>query len=428
MMYALRIGLGAACCMLLACSGSSTHTDANDAGVVAEERPDPKPWPDQSPPADEGPSAQLYAQDSLPYFDIELSSTSLAALRENPRTYATGTFRYGDEVIENVGIRLRGHSSFRSIDQKAGFKIKFDAFVPGQRFRGLKRLTLNNAAGDPSYIAERLSYFVFRAGNVVAPRANSAVVSVNGEPYGVYANVEAIDKTFLARWFADNGGNLYEAEFADVRPGAVPRCAMSHDTDCFDLETNEDDDDWSDLENLFSALSSSTFSTVGQLQYYFDLDRFLRYCAMEVLVNQFDGYGYGSPDLPANNYRIYHDPSVGRFSLIPWGMDHSMKPLPIDSDRHVYFGGTSTYLLFYCLADEACRDRYRSILLETALLYESLNLRQIAGAMQLQISEVVAQDPRVGISNGDFTAAVQRVLDTVDTRAERVRADIEGGL
>jgi hypothetical protein len=43
---------------------------------------------------------------------------------------------------------IRG--SLRTLDQKAAFKIKFDEFIEGQTFLGLKKLTLNNMVEDPS--------------------------------------------------------------------------------------------------------------------------------------------------------------------------------------------------------------------------------------------------------------------------------------
>ena len=85
-----------------------------------------------------------------------------------------------------------------------------------------------------------------------APRCNSALVYVNGEFYGVYANVEAEDKTFLSRWFASNDGNLYEEGQVDFVPGAEVE---------FDLETNETANDRTDLMQLIAAVDSASDAT-----------------------------------------------------------------------------------------------------------------------------------------------------------------------
>src|SRR5262249_12300836 len=47
-----------------------------------------------------------------------------------------------------------------------------------------------------------------------------------------------------------------------------------------------------------------------------DLDRFVSFMAMEVLIGHRDGYC-----LARNNYRLYHDPGSGRFVFLPAGMD-----------------------------------------------------------------------------------------------------------
>ena len=87
----------------------------------------------------------------------------------------------------SVTLKLKGNSSFRDLDHKAAFKIKL---AKGQPLLGLKKLTLNNMVQDGSMVHETLAYQTFRAAGVPAPRTGYAFVRVNGEPYGVYLNLE----------------------------------------------------------------------------------------------------------------------------------------------------------------------------------------------------------------------------------------------
>jgi spore coat protein CotH len=192
-------------------------------------------------------SDEIYALDNLVRFDLELAPESLQQLREQPREYAVGALRYRGQTLANVGVRLKGEASFRELDDKPAFKLKFDKFVKGQRFFGLKRMTLNNNVQDPSSLSQPLSYRVFRELGLPAPRCNSALVFVNGEYYGVYSNVETEDKVFLKRWFSSNDGNLYEENGIDLVAGAAA---------LFNLETNEKQDNRSDLEALSCASCS----------------------------------------------------------------------------------------------------------------------------------------------------------------------------
>ena len=58
--------------------------------------------------------------------------------------------------------------------------------MSGQRFLGLKKLTLNNMVQDASMVHEGLAYRAFRAVGVPAPRTGYAFVRLNGSAYGVY--------------------------------------------------------------------------------------------------------------------------------------------------------------------------------------------------------------------------------------------------
>ncbi|MFZ5890516.1 MAG: CotH kinase family protein [Myxococcota bacterium] len=379
------------------------------------------------------PSAELYAPERLPRFDIELPAESVAALDAltswaDPKTdeYVPATLRYGDEVIENVGLRIKGESSFRKLDKKSAFKIKFDAFVPKQSFRGLRRLTLNNMSEDPSFMAERLAYELFRAANLPAPRANNALVYVNGEFYGVYANIEAEDKTFLARWFESNDGNLYEEGGKDFVPGAET---------AFDLETNETLNDRSGLVALIAGVQSADATNFSQsVGEKLRLSHFLRFTAAEAAVNQWDMYAY-TMFFP-NNFRIYEDPVDGRFVFLPWGMDMAMKPFRDSGRPHIPVFGiarqgdrdngkiTAGLVFRKCLENAECKSAYAQAVAEMADIYEQADLSQRAGAYYAQIREHVYLDPRKEYTNAAFESAYQSVLTTIEERPEKLRADL----
>src|SRR5262245_49332369 len=89
-------------------------------------------------PAD--PSDELFAAENLIRFDLELPPDSLRSLEQDPYSYARGTLHYRDQTLESIGVRLKGESSFRALDDKPAFRLKLDEFASGQRLFGLKRL------------------------------------------------------------------------------------------------------------------------------------------------------------------------------------------------------------------------------------------------------------------------------------------------
>jgi hypothetical protein len=371
------------------------------------------------------PSEELYDPEVVPRFDIELDDAARAALALDPRSYVHGRFKYGNEMLADVGVRLKGEASLRTLDEKPPFKIKFDEYVPNQTFRGLRRMTFNNMVEDPSFVAERLSYEVFRAANLPAPRANSAQVFLNGKPCGVYANVETEDKTFLRRWFASDAGNLYEEGQKDFLPG--------NDL-AFELETNEGKNDRSDLTAFIASIAGARDETLlADLDAQLDTAHFLRFTAMEAVVNQWDMYGYTR--FYPNNFRIYRDPAQAKFVFLPWGMDMSLKDFRSMGDHIAIFEPARRYnnprgpitggVIFQrCLHSPACTAAYTATLRQMLAVFETLDLGQRAQHHYQQIKALVYADPRKEISNAAFEAGFATVVRIIRERPAKIRAEL----
>jgi spore coat protein CotH len=350
----------------------------------------------------------------VPRFELEISAEGLAALKAEPRSYVPATFRHGDEVIGPVGVRLKGSFTFRPLDQKPSFKIKFDKYVKRQSFRGLRGITLNNSITDWSFISERLSYSVFRNAGLPAPRANNAEVHVNGEYYGLYTNIETIDKVFLVRWFGSGKGNLYE-----MQEGVSWIPGNEH---LFELETNEEIGDRSDLAMLFTAVTEARDETLLEdVAHILDPELFLRYCAIEGLVNQWDGFAYSIWQFP-NNHRLYHRPATGTFVLVPWGMDLSMKAR--EDAWFIDLYTSSSEFLERCLRSAPCKAEYERVLAEELARFESMDLIAAAHDMRDQIAVLVYRDPRKEHSYAAFEWTFQEVIEFLRGRPDNVRGQL----
>lgn len=389
-------------------------------------------------------SIDLYDPTKFPRFDFDLpaaSTTALNAIKNaddpNQNTYVTATFTYDkggkNEVVSNVGIRLKGVGSFQPFSKKPAFKVKFDEFVAQQRFRGLARLVLNNLYDDGSFVAERLAYDVYRAAGVPAPRANSASVYINGAFYGVYTNIEAEDKHLISRWFQKEGGNLYEKE--GTRDFVT--AALSE----FSLETNEVANDTTDLKNLVNTIQAATNpdTFLADLGKNLDTAEFLKFTAVEAAVNQWDTYAYTV--YYVHNFRLYDDPATGKFSFIPWGLDLSMKPFDgnvkayieafkLATDQARAGGPVTAGLMFQrCMTSPSCKATYKTTLQQVVTVYEGLGMEAAANRYYAQIKDQVALDTRKATFNGpltmqQFDTAFQSVITTIRGRVAALRADI----
>ena len=326
-------------------------------------------------------------------YQLQLSDESLALLRDEPKEYVQATFRFEDEVYRNVGVRLKGSwGSFRMLDgqSKAAFTIKFNAFQKKQRFHGMRRIILNNGVQDPSYLDEHICYSLFRDAGIPAPRTAYAELTVNGDPYGLYIQVEAATRDFLGRWFSDPRGNLYEG------PGDVVEWRE------LDRDTNQDDVNRDDLRRLAEAIEEADDRVPWTaLAEYVSVDDFALFLALEQFVGHFDGY------TQTNNYRIYNDPTEQKFHFVPHGADQVFEDLTAS-----IFGEQRGILGRALLQTEQGKQHYLRALQRIAneIWDEDVLRDRVAVAYQLIRPHVVARQGKELRDSRQFEEAVRHKL------------------
>jgi len=374
------------------------------------------------------PFAGLYSRMHVPVFELTLPPESIAGIGADPFTYQPGDLRYrrGDDptdeiVVHDVGIRLKGMASFQDLGGKAAFKVKFDEFVDGQRLLGLRRLTLNNMIQDPSMVRERLGYLLFRRAGVPAPLCNHARVYVNGEYYGLYANLQTLDDEFVEWLFDPAPGNLFdqpnEQYFVDLEPGSEY---------LFELETNQDQADISDLVALIAAVNGPIESFVEDAEGMLDLDEVLALGGVQAVVADWDGY-FGA----RNNYKLYHELGRDRFVIFPWGIDQIMG---IADGGYIHYGyaidgSTSNRengLVFErCKQVDACFERYLDAVADALAVWDETPLLDEIELIYDQIADAAYEDPRKPYTNDDFEYGLDRVREFVGQRGADVAAQLE---
>ena len=125
-----------------------------------------------------------------------------------------GVFRYESSVfsdtIQNIGFRVRGNTSRNA--KKKGFKVSFNEYTKGQKFKGIEKMNLVGQHNDPSLLRYWTSLYFLQRHRLIASRTSFVKLFINGAYRGVYLNVEHIDDEFLQKRFIDNdNGNLYKA-------------------------------------------------------------------------------------------------------------------------------------------------------------------------------------------------------------------------
>ncbi|MEC9030769.1 MAG: CotH kinase family protein, partial [Planctomycetota bacterium] len=155
--------------------------------------------------------ADFFAPEVVQNIQLEVTPANLDRLASSlpERVYVPARFRWRGQVIDRVGLRYKGNSSSRPDQRhKRGFLVKFSEFVKGQRFLGLRRVSLDNGVQFGSLFSERIITDILAEVGVPASRTNYARVTLNGKFIGVYVNVERIDKAFLSNRLDDADGAL----------------------------------------------------------------------------------------------------------------------------------------------------------------------------------------------------------------------------
>ncbi len=120
------------------------------------------------------------------------------------------------EAVKNVGIRAKGNTSLSSVknmnSSRYSFKIEFDQYENGKSYHGLDKLCLNNIIQDNTYMKDYLAYTLMNDFGVDAPLCSYAYITVNGEDWGLYLAVEAVEESFLERNYGSNYGDLYKPD------------------------------------------------------------------------------------------------------------------------------------------------------------------------------------------------------------------------
>lgn len=376
-------------------TGTSTGAASEDSGS-SESTGDGYDPNEDIPPYDEEGCHDIYAQDNLPTFEIEVHPLiwdqlmwewdNGAANEEagiDPKPYhSLIEFRYGDIVIDDAAIRLKGNPTFWDPlpGDKMQFQIGFHTQDPDGRFLGIKRLSLDAATFNRHLLRDRLSLRFMREVGVRAPCANNARLVVNGEYYGIFTNVEKLDEVFLERTMEDPTGDLWKRA-------------------SWELKTNEK----TATDVRLDAMRDAT--TFAELDQYLDVQQALLTYATEAVIPNSDGSWAGGL-----NFYLYDDPKRGKFMLLPWDLDNTFERFndppdgdyPINPDPVTWEKRTTHGRPFYdlILTDPASFDFYIDTIdqaLHTG--YDTTQMLAWIDEMSAQIEQAVLDDMNKPYSN-----------------------------
>ncbi|MBI9066799.1 MAG: CotH kinase family protein [Salinivirgaceae bacterium] len=359
---------------------------------------------------------QIFRKDVIPRVDISIHPDSLNWIYENVDSYHEFKVDFiytvdGDsDTVLNVGFRLRGNTSRYAA--KKSFKVSFNTFESGRKFKGLEKMNLNGEHNDPSIIRSYLGWNVCKDIKIPGARVNHVEFYINDEYFGLYANVEHIDEEFIEKRFDHNFGNLYKC----LWPASLEYLGTNtqdYIDNGYELKINSDQPDYSDLINLTQIISNTSS---GDLQTYlepiFNVNAFLRYLAMEVFIGHWDAYS-----LNTNNYYLYNNKFTGKFEFIPYDLDNTFGVgwmYDYLASRNIYSWGSTNFNTLI-LSNETYRNRYSYFLNRLVETHETDTYFSEIESKKEQISTSANLDPFRPLdydwSYADFLTSYTSALD-----------------
>nr|WP_122012404.1 CotH kinase family protein [Maliibacterium massiliense] len=403
-------------------------------------------WPDALGQASGGVhyAEKLFDKTRISTIDIRVDADAWqemldAATQEN---YIACDLVVNGETFANVGIRPKGNTSLSQVaaseSDRYSFKVEMDHYDSGMSYYGLDKFVLNNIHADTTYMKEYLAYDLMDFIGVTSPLCAYTSITVNGEAWGCYLAIEALEESFALRNYGQGYGALYKVEGdrggrgmgasgggGDLRYNGDEASSYS---DIFSGATFEADE--ASQERVIQAISQ--LNAGGDLERYVDVDQALRYFAANTVLVNLDSYVSSLK----HNYYLYE--KDGCISILPWdfnlafggfqaGSASSAVNFPIDTPCASNIDLADRPLLGKLLEVADYAARYHAYLQEIVTDYfNSGRFEAAIDAADALIAPYVQQDATAFVTYEQYKASLPVLKIFGLLRAQSIQGQLDG--
>lgn len=429
----------------------------------------------------------LYDIESVDTIFLEFNQANYWSLLSNnydSKTDIPATLKYNGKTYENVGVRFKGMTSYQMNNtEKKSFNISLD-YLSDQDIDGYTTLNLNNSYEDPSRIREFL-YLYYNRKHIPAAKANFIILVINNSSWGIYTNVQQLNKQHVKEWFGnadatrwraegdstniqiggpglgpgdgfDPGGGFGPGDSLNPGGGFIPDDSMNfsgglnpggvggfgsgfgagfstlnylgNDTASYQgyytLKSAYKDNSWDDLVNACKILNTVDLSSlVDSLSTCMDIDGALWFLAQEILFTDDDSYvNKGGMD-----YCVYFD--VGTNRLIPIEYDGNSSFVVADATQWSPFYKEENKdfpLMNVLFKVPELRQRYLAHV--RTILNESLNPNSANTLIDHYVELIdnhINNDPKKIYSYNEFKNETVRIKSFISNRYNYLKNHVE---
>lgn len=317
-------------------------------------------------------------------------------------------------VKKEAKMRLRGDTSREK--PKKSLKVVFE----DKGFNGdSKKLNLNAEYSDLTYMRQFLSSYLIRKSGNICFESNFAEVYLNGEFYGLYLEVENMDKHFLERnGLSNKAGKLYKATVDGACLSIHDHVPSKWEKKSFKKWGNED------LHQLIEMIDETPVPEFRNfLQEKFHYNALVDLLALNMLLGNGSTYYH--------NYYLYHDLySDGKWQMFPWDLD---KTLSYYQNYPYKYHVTSTVWISDNALVEKCflnKEVFNDIKIRVEELHKVLlndqKLSDLLDRVKPIIADAVSKDQSDKIESTEvWESAIEDEKDYFSTQLALLRSEFD---
>lgn len=386
----------------------------------------------------------FYEEDEMETIDLSFTQANywqLLTANKDSGTELEATLTYKGDTYPGVGVRFKGNTSYNNVNgDKKSFNVTTDFVTAGADIDGYETFNFNNAFQDESFIREVFFLNAIR-NHIPAAKGNYIQLTLNGQDWGIYPNVQQLNAEFIREWFSNDDGSRWRAispDFGTGGPGgggpggggpggggggnwgsglAALNYLGTNQADYEDnytLKSSTLANPWTDLINTCDILDNGSLANMeANLPSTMDIDRALWFLASEILFTDDDGYAYkGTMD-----YLLYFD--IGTNRMIPLEFDGNsvMDPNKVTWSPFYNENNANYPLMNRLFAIPGLRQRYlahiRTLVEET---FEPTIAHAKIDEYAAFIDAAVQADPKKLYTYNAFLSGVTELKDFVSDR------------
>lgn len=335
--------------------------------------------------------------------DCFIEQDNLELLRENRfnDTRVGAKIQYKNKIY-NITIEAQGAGS--RFYPKWSYKLRL--VDDDKTIDGLRNFNLSSKMDDLTMMRTYLTSELYKELNFPIFNSKFIFFRINGRDEGLYIMTEIIDEDFFIK------RNLPVNELIKVEFGSKFTFIEENDVYRNFSKKIPDDENLNNLIEFIYALDTTKNENIFEgLNKYLNIDNYLKYHALNVILNNIDGF--------TNNIYFYKKNSDLPYEIIPWDFD---KTFYIQMNIGIY---DNNDIIKKLIQNDSCLTLYNHYLIDyiNNLVIEDKIYFQIDYLSKI-ISKAYSKDPFLGKEEISLSVETNKLKELITKRKKFILSNI----